>query len=129
MIRIIVFLLCILTTQILNGQTIYSKAYGESENPVIIFIHGGPRGNSTLFEGTTAEKLAEKGFYVIAYDRRGEGRSIDTTANFTFQEAIDDLNNIYKKYDLIKLMARANRLREVGRIFLKIQAFQILVMA
>ena len=102
MIRIIVFLLCILTTQILNGQTIYSKAYGESKNPVIIFVHGGPRGNSTLFEGTTAEKLAEKGFYVIAYDRRGEGRSIDTTANFTFQEAIDDLNNIYKKYNIKK---------------------------
>ena len=32
MIRIIVFLFCILTAQILTGQTIYSKAYGESEN-------------------------------------------------------------------------------------------------
>ena len=102
MIRIILFLFCILTTQILNGQTIYSKAYGESKNPVIIFVHGGPRGNSTLFEGTTAEKLAEKGFYVIAYDRRGEGRSIDTTATFTFQEAINDLNNLYKKYNIKK---------------------------
>lgn len=103
MIRIIVFLFCILTAQILTGQkTIYSKAYGESENPVIIFVHGGPRGNSTLFEGTTAEKLAEKGFYVIAYDRRGEGRSIDTTATFTFQEAINDLNNLYKKYNIKK---------------------------
>lgn len=102
MIRIIVFLFCILTAQILTGQTIYSKAYGESENPVIIFVHGGPRGNSTLFEGTTAEKLAEKGFYVIAYDRRGEGRSIDTTATFTFQEAINDLNHLYKKYNIKK---------------------------
>lgn len=95
--KIYLFLFYILTSLTINAQTntIYSKSYGKSENPAIIFIHGGKRGNSTLFEGTTAEKLAEKGFYVIIYDRRrGEGRSIDTNATFTFQEAIDDLNNL-----------------------------------
>nr|WP_315157432.1 alpha/beta hydrolase [uncultured Flavobacterium sp.] len=85
-----------------TNNTIYSKSYGQSENPAIIFIHGGPRGNSTLFEGTTAKKLAEKGFYVIVYDRRGEGRSIDTTAAFTYQEAIKDLNELYKSYNIKK---------------------------
>jgi proline iminopeptidase len=84
------------------NSTIYSKSYGSFQNPAIIFIHGGPRGNSTLFEGTTAEELAEKGFYVIVYDRRGEGRSIDTTATFTYQEAISDLNQIYEKYKIKK---------------------------
>lgn len=83
-------------------NNIYSKSYGRSENPAIIFIHGGPRGNSTLFEGTTAQKLANEGFYVIVYDRRGEGRSIDTTATFTYQEANNDLNELYKKYNLTK---------------------------
>lgn len=88
---------------IIQAQTtIYSKAYGKSENPAIIFIHGGPRGNATLFEGTTAQTLADKGFFVIVYDRRGEGRSVDTTATFTFQEAIKDLNELYKKYNLKK---------------------------
>lgn len=98
------FLFYILTSLTINAQPnpIYSKSYGQSENPAIIFIHGGPRGNSTLFEGTTAEKLAEKGFYVIVYDRRGEGRSIDTRATFTFQEAINDLNHIYQKYNIKK---------------------------
>lgn len=102
--KIYLILFYILTSLTVNAQTntIYSKAYGQSENPAIIFIHGGPRGNSTLFEGTTAEKLAEKGFYVIVYDRRGEGRSIDTTATFTFQEAIEDLNNLYQKYNIKK---------------------------
>ena len=102
--KIYLILFCILTSLTINAQTntIYSKAYGQSENPAIIFIHGGPRGNSTLFEGTTAEKLAEKGFYVIVYDRRGEGRSIDTTATFTFQEAIKDLNSLYQKYNIKK---------------------------
>lgn len=102
--KIYLILFYILTSLTINAQTntIYSKSYGQSENPAIIFIHGGPSGNSTLFEGTTAEKLAEKGFYVIIYDRRGEGRSIDTTATFTFQEAIEDLNNLYQKYNIKK---------------------------
>lgn len=102
--RIILFLCCVFTAQCMYGQTttIYSKAYGESKNPAIIFIHGGPRGNSTLFEGKTALKIAEKGFYVIVYDRRGEGRSIDTTATFTYREAITDLNNLYQKYRIKK---------------------------
>jgi len=98
-------LFCSIISFIVNAQTnhtIYSKSYGQSENPAIIFIHGGPRGNATLFEGTTAEKLAEKGIYVIVYDRRGEGRSIDTTATFTYQEAIKDLIELYKNYNLKK---------------------------
>ncbi|MBX9889445.1 MAG: alpha/beta hydrolase [Flavobacteriaceae bacterium] len=98
-------LFCWIISFVVNATTnpiIYSKTYGQSENPAIIFIHGGPRGNSTLFEGTTAQKLAEKGFYVIVYDRRGEGRSIDTTATFTYQEAIKDLNELYKNYNLKK---------------------------
>lgn len=102
--KIFLFLLYILVSQTIYAQsnTIYSKSYGQSKNPPIIFIHGGPRGNSTLFEGTTAQKLAEKGFYIIIYDRRGEGRSIDTTATFTFQEAINDLNYLYKRYNIKK---------------------------
>ncbi len=85
-----------------NRIEIYSKVYGNRNNPAIIFVHGGPRGNSTLFEGTTAQKLADKGFYVIVYDRRGEGRSVDTTATFTFQEANNDLNKLYKTYNISK---------------------------
>ncbi|WP_295767902.1 alpha/beta hydrolase [uncultured Mucilaginibacter sp.] len=82
------------------SQQIYSKAYGNPENPAIIYIHGGPRGNATLFEGTTAPLLAQKGFYVIAYDRRGEGRSKDTAATMTFNETITDLDNLMQEYQL-----------------------------
>ncbi|RUT68363.1 alpha/beta hydrolase [Flavobacterium cupreum] len=104
MTKIYLLIFYIINSLLSNAQTntIYSKGYGQSGNPTIIFIHGGPRGNSTLFEGTTAEKLAEKGFYVIVYDRRGEGRSIDTTATFTYQEAINDLNELYKQYNIKK---------------------------
>ncbi|MBB6370642.1 alpha/beta fold hydrolase [Chryseobacterium shigense] len=85
-----------------NAQTIYSKAYGSPKGVPVIFIHGGPSGNATLFEGTTAQKLADKGFYVIVYDRRGEGRSRDDNASMTFKESFEDLNSIYKTYDLRK---------------------------
>ncbi|KQX15093.1 alpha/beta fold hydrolase [Flavobacterium sp. Root420] len=85
-----------------NGQKLYIKTYGNKKEKVLIFIHGGPSGNSTLFESTTAQKLADLGFYVIVYDRRGEGRSADPEAKFTYQEAFQDLNAIYKKYNLKK---------------------------
>lgn len=96
----LIFLL--LPTLLVNGQTLYSKAYGNVNSPAIIFIHGGPSGNSTLFEATTAQPLADKGFYVIIYDRRGEGRSKDSTATFTYQEAFNDLNEIYQTYKIEK---------------------------
>lgn len=101
--HILLLLFFVNLTPTLSAQTIYSKAYGKASNPAIIFVHGGPRGNSTLFEGTTVEALAARGFYVIVYDRRGEGRSIDTTATFTFKEAFADLNSLLQKYNLKKV--------------------------
>ncbi|MWB93464.1 alpha/beta fold hydrolase [Flavobacterium sp. GA093] len=87
---------------LVNGQNLYIKTYGNKKEKAIVFIHGGPSGNSTLFESTTAQSLADKGFYVIVYDRRGEGRSTDSNAKFTYNEAFQDLNFIYKKYHLKK---------------------------
>lgn len=86
----------------LHAQNIYSKVYGNKKNPAVIFIHGGPSGNTTLFEGTTAQKLADKGFYVIVYDRRGEGRSKDENATMTFKESFEDLNQLYNTYHIKK---------------------------
>lgn len=101
--RIILFLLALFFFPFkAQTSTIYSKAYGKNTDAAIIFIHGGPSGNVTLFEATTAQKLADRGFFVIAYDRRGEGRSVDSTATFTYEEAISDLNKIYRLYNIQK---------------------------
>lgn len=100
--RIIFLALFMLTATFVSAQILYSKAYGDRHDPAIIFIHGGPSGNSTLFESTTAQKLANKGFYVIVYDRRGEGRSIDSTATFTYTEAFNDLNGILQLNNIDK---------------------------
>jgi proline iminopeptidase len=94
----------ILVTIFANGQSIYNKSFGNSQDKPIIFLHGGPGYNCVNFEATTAQQLADQGFYVIVYDRRGEGRSKDPSAQFTFKETFDDLNNIYQKYGLTKSM-------------------------
>jgi len=92
----------IISSIVLNAQNLYSKAYGNPKNVPVIFIHGGPSGNATLFEGTTAQKLSDKGFYVIVYDRRGEGRSKDENAAMTFKESFEDLKEIYTTYHIRK---------------------------
>lgn len=86
-----------------HSQAIYSKAFGNSQNTPLIYLHGGPGYNSSVFEITTAEKLAKQGFYVIVYDRRGEGRSIDKSASYTFKETFKDLELIYNQYQLEKV--------------------------
>lgn len=90
----------IVSTIIVNSQTIYSKAFGNPSDKPLIYLHGGPGYNSVGFESTTAQKLSESGFYVISYDRRGEGRSPDKDAKFTFNETLDDINLIYEKFNL-----------------------------
>jgi len=90
----------IVSTLVVNSQTIYSKAFGNPNDKPLIYLHGGPGYNSVGFESTTAQKLSENGFYVISYDRRGEGRSPDKNAKFTFNETFDDINLIYDKFNL-----------------------------
>lgn len=85
-----------------QSQTLYSNSFGQKTNPAIIFLHGGPGYNCSNFEVTTATNLAQKGFYVIVYDRRGEGRSADIKAKFTFDESYNDLKDLYKKYGIEK---------------------------
>lgn len=100
--RATVFTILFLATIVANGQTIYTKTFGNSKDKPVIFLHGGPGYNCVNFEATTAQQLADKGFFVIVYDRRGEGRSKDPNAKFTFNETFNDLNNIYSEYKLTK---------------------------
>lgn len=77
------------------AQDIYVKSFGNPTNPAVIFLHGGPGYNCASFEFTTAQTMADSGFFVIVYDRRGEGRSTDPAAAFTFQQTFADLISIY----------------------------------
>ncbi len=86
-----------------GAQKIYIQTFGKESDKPIIFLHGGPGYNCASFEVTTAQRLADNGYFVIVYDRRGEGRSKDPKAKFTFDESFDDLNDILKKYKLKKV--------------------------
>ena len=76
----------------------YHTAFGDARNPAIYFLHGGPGYNSATFESYTATKLADSGYYVIVYDRMGEGRSAKDTAAFSLKRAGDDLLELMKHY-------------------------------
>ncbi len=91
-----------MSIQFAYGQPIFSISFGQKTNPAIIFLHGGPGYNCSNFEITTAANLAKQGFYVIVYDRRGEGRSTTTKAKFTFDESFSDLQDLYKQYGIEK---------------------------
>ncbi len=84
----------------LHAQNLYSKAYGDAQNPAMIFLHGGPGYSSAGFEISTAQKLADQGFFVIVYDRRGEGKSGELKSKYVFSEIFEDLNALYNQYKI-----------------------------
>lgn len=88
----------LLTSTAIAQSLLYSRAFGKETNDPVIFLHGGPGSSSVYFEATTAQMLADQGFYVIIYDRRGEGRSKDPDAKMNYDEFFQDLNSIFEKY-------------------------------
>lgn len=80
-----------------DTKDLYLKSFGKASDEPIIFLHGGPGYNSINFDETTAQKLADKGFYVVVYDRRGEGRSINLKSTYTKKETLKDLVKLMKQ--------------------------------
>jgi len=98
--KLLTLVVLILFGASINAQNIEVETFGNEKDKPIVFLHGGPGYNSVAFEQTTAEELSKNGFYVISYDRRGEGRNEQLKAEFTFNQTFEDLNQIYKTYDL-----------------------------
>ena len=67
----------------------------------VILIHGWPA-NADMFEYQTQD-LLKKGFRVIAYDRRGFGRSDQTAANYDYNTFADDLSSLIETLKLTKV--------------------------
>ncbi len=82
------------------GQDLQIQTFGDKKDKVLIFLHGGPGYNSVSFEKTTASDLAKNGFFVISYDRRGEGRNNNLKAEYTFVQTLTDLKEIYDAYKI-----------------------------
>jgi proline iminopeptidase len=87
--------------QYING--LYVNTFGDLKSQPIIFIHGGPGFNSFNFEFSTANYLANKGFYVVVYDQRGSGRSELTPIDqFKFEKSFEDLDIIIENLHIKK---------------------------
>jgi len=79
-----------------DGTTIYYKDWGKG--PVITFSHGWPL-NSDMWDGQMMF-LAQKGFRVVAHDRRGHGRSSQAWSGNDMDGYADDLAALIEALDL-----------------------------
>lgn len=75
-----------------DGTPLYYKDWGPKNGTVVAFSHGWPL-NSDSWEGQMLF-LAEKGYRVIAHDRRGHGRSGQAWENNNMDQYADDLGAV-----------------------------------
>jgi pimeloyl-ACP methyl ester carboxylesterase len=79
-----------------DGIELYFADWGAG--PPIVLIHGWPF-NSDMWE-KQATFLAQNGFRVITYDRRGFGRSEQTWSGYDYDNLAEDLNSLMTELDL-----------------------------
>jgi non-heme chloroperoxidase len=79
-----------------DGTTIYYKDWGSG--PVITFSHGWPL-NADAWDGQLLF-LAQHGYRVIAHDRRGHGRSAQSSSGNDMNTYADDLATLVEALDL-----------------------------
>ena len=82
-----------------DGTQIYYKDWGSG--PVVTFSHGWPL-NADAWDGQMCF-LAERGFRVVAHDRRGHGRSSQTSSGNDMNGYADDLATVIETLDLNKV--------------------------
>lgn len=79
-----------------EGTQIFYKDWGAGQP--VVFSHGWPL-SSDAWDGQMLF-LLQKGYRVIAHDRRGHGRSSQTFTNNTMDQYADDLAELIEKLDL-----------------------------
>ena len=72
-----------------DGIELYLKEWGDPDGPPVVLIHGWPL-NADSWDAQ-ALALANAGHRVIAYDRRGFGRSEQTWEGYDYDTLADDL--------------------------------------
>lgn len=77
-----------------DGTPLYVKDWGPKDGPVVVFSHGWPL-NADSWE-SQMQFLAERGFRVIAHDRRGHGRSGQPWTGNTMDQYADDLDAVLR---------------------------------
>ncbi len=80
----------------LDGVTFHAETFGETTNPVVIVVHGGPGLDYRYLLNLQA--LSDE-YYVVFYDQRGSGLSprVDPS-EITLDSSIEDLNRIVEHF-------------------------------
>ena len=79
-----------------DGTQIYYKDWGQG--PVVAFSHGWPL-NADAWDAQMLF-LTQNGFRTIAHDRRGHGRSTQTSSGNDMDTYADDLETLFEELDL-----------------------------
>src|SRR5262245_29216585 len=101
------------TITVKDGTTIYCKDWGTG--PAVTFSHGWPL-NADAWDGQLFF-LAQRGFRVVAHDRRGHGRSTQTPIGNDMDGYADDLAAVIEALDLndVTLVGHSTGGGEVAR--------------
>jgi non-heme chloroperoxidase len=96
-----------------DGTTIYYKDWGKG--PIVTFSHGWPL-CADAWDGQMLF-LAQKGFRVVAHDRRGHGRSTQASSGNDMNGYADDLAAVIEALDLkdVTLVGHSTGGGEVAR--------------
>ena len=86
-----------------EGVRLYYKDWGPKDGPAVTFSHGWPL-NSDSWEAQMLF-LAERGYRVVAHDRRGHGRSSQPWDGNDMDHYADDLAEVIEALDLSHVSA------------------------
>ena len=80
-----------------NGTHLHSEAFGDPNDPMVIFLHGGP--GSDYRNGMKVVNLIYDQYYVVMYDQRGSGLSKrHPKDSYTVDVMFDDLKSVIQYY-------------------------------
>lgn len=90
-----------------SGMTLAAHTYGKPTAPPVILSHGG--GQTRHSWGTTAQALADQGWYAIAYDHRGHGDSSwSTDGDYHIERFAEDLKELASQFDTLPVLVGAS---------------------
>ncbi|MHC4252560.1 MAG: alpha/beta hydrolase, partial [Planctomycetota bacterium] len=76
---------------------LHSEAFGDSRNPMVMVLHGGPGGDYRSL--LPLEPLADDGYYVVFWDQRGAGLSRRHSPDtYSFNLYLEDLRQVIEYY-------------------------------
>ncbi|GAB5565218.1 MAG: hypothetical protein Wins2KO_22810 [Winogradskyella sp.] len=80
-----------------NETMLHSESYGNTNNSLVIFLHGGP--GADYRNGLNVNQLSEDGYNVVFYDQRGSGLSQRHDKElYSIQLYLDDLTEVIEYY-------------------------------